>query len=170
MILAVDVDYRTAGAVAAGVLFRTWTDCAPARALRTRLDAVAPYVPGQFYKRELPCILALVKCLARLPAVLVVDGYVYLGRERRPGLGKYLYNALNGRAAVVGVAKSRFKGTPTAAKVLRGGSRRPLYVTALGMSATEARRHVVSMCGAHRVPRLLRVVDQLSRRKGPLTS
>ena len=43
------------------------------------LANVADYVPGQFYKRELPGILSR---LTAPPQVIVVDGYVYLGRSR----------------------------------------------------------------------------------------
>lgn len=130
--------------------------------LVARIDEVAPYQPGAFYRRELPCILALVGELDRFPDYIVVDGYVYLGEERRPGLGKHLYDALGGRSAVIGVAKSRFRGTP-AAEVLRGRSRRPLYVTAVGVPEAEASDLVARMYGEHRVPDMLRRVDRLSK-------
>lgn len=163
MILAVDVNYRDDGAVVAGALFDAWSDCEPCRVLVTRIAEVAPYQPGQFYRRELPCILALLDELGRVPEQIVVDGYVYLGKTRRPGLGQHLYDALDGRSAVIGVAKSRFRDTP-AAEILRGQSRRPLYVTAVGVPEAEVRDRVASMCGEHRVPAILRLVDRLSKR------
>jgi hypothetical protein len=45
------------------------------------------YEPGQFYRRELPYVLALLESLESSPAV-VVDGFVWLvffaARERHP--------------------------------------------------------------------------------------
>ncbi|HET91272.1 MAG TPA: endonuclease V [Chloroflexi bacterium] len=163
MILAVDVRYRGDRAVAAGVLFEAWEDCEPFRILFAQLTGVAAYEPGQFYKRELPCILALVEQLERRPEHILVDGYVCLGRERRPGLGQHVYDALAGQSAVIGVAKSRYRGTPDEARLFRGGSRRPLYVTAVGVGQTEAKEFVMRMCGVHRTPALLKRVDRLSK-------
>jgi deoxyribonuclease V len=99
-----------------------------------------------------------------LPTCIVVDGYVYLGREKKPGLGKYLYDALSGETAVIGVAKSHFRGTPRVAEIRRGDSRRPLYVTAVGVSQEEAKWRIKGMCGENRIPLLLKRVDQLCRR------
>jgi deoxyribonuclease V len=161
LIACVDVDYRDPIAVAAGVWFRGW----PASEAETEAVAtcreVAPYQPGELYRRELPCLLAV---LARGPAadVIVVDGYVWLGPER-PGLGAHLHAALGNRAAVVGVAKSRFAGAIDAVPVYRGGSRSPLYVTAAGIGAAEAAGWVASMRGPYRVPSLLKRVDRLAR-------
>ncbi len=163
MILAIDVSYQENQALVAGVLFGAWDACEPSQVLFTRRADVAAYVPGQFYKRELPCILALLKTLKRWPAYIIVDGYVYLGRERRPGLGKYLYDALEGQVTLIGVAKSRFKHTPAVTEVFRGGSRRPLYVTAAGLSESQAKDLIASMCGQHRVPAMLKLADKLSK-------
>jgi deoxyribonuclease V len=173
MILATDVGYQKGRATSAGVLIHAWGDCEPAQVLVAHLDEVAAYVPGQFYKRELPCILTLLEQLERPPAHVVVDGYVHLGRERRPGLGKHLYDALGGRSVVIGVAKSRFRGTPASAAIFRGGSRRPLYVTAAGIDAERARHWIIDMCGDHREPTILRLADQLSKAPesaGPLVA
>ena len=161
-ILAVDVSYQADRAIAAGVLIEAWEEAEPSGVLCAELDQVAAYVPGQFYKRELPCILALLDQLDCPPEIILVDGYVYLGSERRPGLGQHLYDALEGRSAVVGVAKTRFKDTP-AAEVLRGHSRNPLYITAVGLDETEARNCVARMHGPHRIPAILRLVDKLSK-------
>jgi deoxyribonuclease V len=166
MILAVDVSYREGRAIAAGVLFRAWDDSEPRQTLFAQVAKTASYVPGQFYKRELPCILAVVQQLEQLPEYILIDGYVTLGIRRRPGLGKRLYDALESQAAVVGVAKTRFKDTPADARVYRGKSQRPLYVTAVGIDETEARRLVAGMHGEHRVPEMLRLADRLSR-QGP---
>ncbi len=103
-IAAVDVDYRDGHAVAACVTFSAWGAAAPEQERTARVDGVAPYEPGAFYKRELPCLLAVLEGVAA--DVVVVDGYVQLDGGR-PGLGAHLHAALAG-PAVVGVAKSAF--------------------------------------------------------------
>ena len=54
-------------------------------------------------------------------------------------------------------------GATLAQELRRGTSRSPLYVTAAGMEATEAARHIAEMHGPHRVPTLLKRVDRLCR-------
>lgn len=161
LIACVDVDYRGDIAVAAGVWFRGWSASEAEIEVVTTLNEVAPYQPGAFYLRELPCLLAV---LARGPAaaVVVVDGYVWLGPER-PGLGAHLYAALGERTVVVGVAKSRFAGATGAVPVYRGNSRSPLYVTTAGVSAEEAAGWIAEMHGPYRIPALLKRVDRLAR-------
>jgi deoxyribonuclease V len=163
MIACVDVDYRDTEAVAACILFRSWADDSGAAELVEHIGRVEPYQPGQFYRRELPCLLAvLAKASVPLEAV-VVDGYVWLGGEDAPGLGAHLYAALAGTVPVIGVAKTHFAGVRAARPVLRGGSRRPLYVTAAGIEAEEAARQITRMHGSFRIPTLLKRVDQLCR-------
>jgi deoxyribonuclease V len=162
MIACVDVDYRDAGSVAACVCFEHWDDGTPVLESTIEIRDVEPYEPGQFYRRELPCILAVLQALPNLPQIVIIDGYVWLGEQRR-GLGARLYEALNKRAMIVGVAKTRFVGAEPVALVTRGRSRTPLYVTAAGMNVTEAARSIRTMHGNHRIPTMLKRVDQLSR-------
>ncbi|RIK80864.1 endonuclease V [candidate division KSB1 bacterium] len=117
MILAVDVDYRDDNAVAAGVLFQNWEDREPVQELIAEILTVAEYEPGQFYKRELPCVLALLQQLEQLPEFIVIDGHVYLDGNQKPGFGKHLYDALEGKSIIIGVAKSRFKDTPAETEI-----------------------------------------------------
>jgi len=161
LIACLDVDYRDASAVAAGVWFRGWPASEAGTEVVTTLTDIAPYEPGAFYKRELPCLLAV---LARGPAadVVVVDGYVWLGPER-PGLGAHLYTALEKRTVVVGVAKTHFAGATDAIPVYRGSSQSPLYVTAAGVGAADAAGWVARMHGPYRIPALLKRVDRLAR-------
>lgn len=163
MKLAVDVDYREDKAVAAGLLFSDWQSCEAEHKWTVTLSEVRRYEPGQFYKRELPCILALLKKIDPLPDIILIDGYVHLGEDQKPGLGKHLYQALDGACGVIGVAKSRFRGTPAETELTRRGSRRPLYVTSLGIPQEKAKRFIEDMCGDARIPLLLKEVDQLSR-------
>lgn len=162
--LALDVDYREdGGAAAAGVLFADWSDPAPLSMLTALVAVVAPYRPGHFYERELPCLMAVVEQLESLPGIVVIDGYVTLGADRRDGLGAHLYRALGGAVAVIGVAKNRFRDTPPETEVVRGESRHPLFVTAIGLDEAEARQHIAEMHGPYRLPTLLRLADRACR-------
>lgn len=163
MLACVDVDYRAAEAVAACLLFRDWPDATPADEWVVHLPPAAPYQPGQFYRRELPPLLA---ALGRVTAPLdgvVIDSYVWLDEHGRQGLGAHLHAALGGAVPVIGVAKTAFAGSTFAVPVLRGGSQAPLHITAAGMSAQAAADAVRGMHGPYRLPTLLKRVDRLCR-------
>jgi deoxyribonuclease V len=113
----------------------------------------------------LPCLLAVLRELPSVVAV-VVDGYVWLDGMSVAGLGAHLHQALAGRVAVVGVAKTRFAGAGAAVEVVRGRSTRPLFISAAGMNAQSAAEHVRSMHGPNRIPTLLKRVDSLCRQAG----
>jgi deoxyribonuclease V len=51
----------------------------------------------------------------------------------------------------------------TAEEVIRGRSKVPLNVTAVGIDAAEAAECIRRMDGRHRIPTLLKRVDQLAR-------
>jgi len=163
MIACVDVDYRDDHAVAACVLFRDWLDAEPAAEWTHRVAPVAPYQPGQFYRRELPCLLAVLAPRLGEVGTVVVDGYFWLRDEHSPGLGAHLYEALERRVAVIGVAKNCFQSAGVAKPVLRGDSKRPLFVTAAGLNLITAAACVRRMHGGYRIPTLLRRVDQCCR-------
>jgi len=162
--LALDVYYHDDGsATVAGILFAKWESDQIERALVKTVSQVEDYQPGQFYKRELPCLLALIADLEQRPETIVIDGFVTLGADQRPGLGAYLYRDLDEQIPVIGVAKSRFNQTPRETEILRGNSQNPLYVTALGIPLAKAQRKINSMHGEFRIPTLLKQVDQLCR-------
>lgn len=163
---AVDVHYlddggaRAALVVAMDAAFTTLVE------ERTALvDQVAEYQPGRFYERELPALERVLSSTARLD-LLIVDGYVDLDPDGRPGLGAHVAGA--GHAPIVlGIAKTRFRTATHAAEVLRGQSTRPLYVTASGMALDTAADLVREMAGDARLPDALRRVDQLARGSVP---
>src|SRR5262249_23574876 len=138
-------------------------DAAPVVELTESIGHVEQYEPGQFYKRELPCLLAVLGHVREPIDVVVVDGFVWLGDETRPGLGAHLHRALGETVPVVGVAKNPFVGAVVAGPVRRGAGRKPLWVTAVGLDADVAAEAVHSMHGDSRLPTLLRRVDQLCR-------
>jgi deoxyribonuclease V len=163
MILAVDVDYRDSDAYIGGVTFEHWTDNNEKETFVSFLDNIHEYIPGQFYLRELPCILKLIEEHKLMPKYIVIDGFVSLDGEGKPGLGKYLYDALNNKVAIIGVAKKNLKGIPAACKIYRGRSKNPLYITSAGITLDDAKKFIRSMHGYYRVPTLLKKVDQVSR-------
>lgn len=165
MILAVDVDYGEQGALVAGVLFKEWFEEKAEKILYTEINKVNEYKSGEFYRRELPCILSLIEEHKLKPSVIVIDGYVSLGEKSCPGLGKYLYDALNGETKIIGVAKKPYKDTPYNTNLLRGKSSKPLYVTTVGVELDVAKGHIKSMHGKNRIPSLLKLADTACRRK-----
>ncbi len=164
MILGVDTHYSPASARTAGVLFEDWGDAEPAAThVLDHSEAAAAYEPGAFFRRELPLILAFLRSLPQEPRLIVVDGYVTLDDAGRKGLGAHLFEALEEKVPVIGVAKRPFAGSRHAEAVLRGRSERPLYVTAKGLSKTEAASAIARMHGPHRLPTLLKLADRLFR-------
>lgn len=166
MIVAADIYYfDTNKAKAAAVTFDHWTDAAVNAIFTCYLDNVQEYVPGEFYKRELPCILEVLKQVdLKQVETIVIDGYVVLDNDGKMGLGGYLYQALDGLIPVIGVAKTSFaSNTRQVVEVVRGDSKRPLFVTATGIDLTLAADHIRSMAGEFRLPTLLKEVDKISK-------
>ncbi len=162
MIAALDVHYDDARSRATGaaLLFEDWEAAAPTAEYIEEVEKVQPYVPGEFFRRELPCLLALLARIREPVDLLIIDGYVRLGD--RPGLGQILWERLSKEKAVIGVAKSRFEGA-AAVEVIRGDSKTPLFVTAVGIDPAEAASSIRRMHGPYRIPTLLKRVDQLAR-------
>lgn len=167
MILAVDVHYQDQTASVAGVVFDDWSDQAAKTIVKSTVQAVAAYEPGQFYKRELPCVLKLIEEHNLTPDYIVIDGYVYLDANNRAGFGVHLHQALAKRVPVIGVAKNPFKGISSAFELYRGSSKRPLYITSIGISPEAAKNCIHSMHGEHRMPVLLKLADSACRESEP---
>ncbi len=163
MILATDTCYIGHIARTAGVGFHDWGDGQAFATYKVESQDFAAYEPGAFYKRELPSILKLLQTIGPEPGTIVIDGYVLLDEFGRKGLGAHLYDALDGRVSVIGVAKTAFRGSPHAIPIFRGDSKRALYVTAMGVDLEEAAGWIQSMGGAHRYPTLLKLADTLCR-------
>jgi deoxyribonuclease V len=158
---AVDVHYlSTGGARAAAVLA---ADAVFAHVLAERtavVPRVPPYRPGEFYRRELPPLRAVLEDLSGL-GLLVVDGYADLDPSGQPGLGARAHAEFG--IPVIGVAKSRFRTATHAVPVVRGSSVRPLFVTAAGMPSADAADLILRMVGRYRLPDALRRADTLAR-------
>ena len=163
MILIIDVHYRDQGAKAVAGLITDWNNNTLYKSYSLMIGDVADYIPGQFYQRELPCILQLLQGIDEAFDTVVIDGYVHLGTEQKPGLGHYLWDALGQQKKIIGVAKNHYQDTPAECMIYRGESHNPLYITALGLDLTEAKNYILNMVGAHRIPTLIKQVDTLSK-------
>jgi deoxyribonuclease V len=164
MKLAVDTHYADDTAKVAGILFKDWQDDNYVEKYVCQVSANKSYEPGNFYKRELPGIQALIKKIDIRPEIIIIDGYVFLDGIAKPGLGKHLYNWLDEKIPVIGVAKNPFKGIKYENEITRGKSCKPLFVTCAGIDLAEAKKNISSMHGRYRMPTLLKLVDQLSRK------
>jgi deoxyribonuclease V len=160
---AVDVGYSGNEALAAAVIFSRWEQPDADLMITSRIAAIAPYQPGQFYLRELPCILSVIQKLDTLPDLVLVDGYVWLDESFRPGLGAHLHQAFGQRCAVIGVAKRCFFRGNNVAEIIRGRSSKSLFITSVGVDLREAAQGILAMHGRHRIPLLLKKADSLSR-------
>lgn len=156
-----DVDYRGDKGIVACLLFKDWTDERPVRQFTVQVKNVAPYEPGAFYKRELPCLMAALNKVTEPLDFVLIDGNVWLD-DSKPGLGAHLFDAI--QKPVIGIAKTAFNGSTFAQHVLRGQSKTPLYVTAAGVDPVVAAQHVAAMHGEHRAPTMVKLVDRLCRR------
>jgi deoxyribonuclease V len=162
-IVALDVQYTGDTAVVGSVMFESWRQEISDYEWVQSVNCVAPYTPGKFYRRELPCLLAALERAPHAPDLILIDGYVWLSKEGRAGLGAHLFRAFGQKVPIVGVAKTKFRGAP-ARKLLRGKSRSPLFITAAGCDPSSAAFQVGTMAGQHRIPILLKRVDQLARK------
>jgi deoxyribonuclease V len=161
-ITSLDVHYKPNRARAAAIAFDQWQAVAPTEHHAVIVNNIAPYIPGQFYKRELPCLLAAIAALSRQPDFLLIDGYVTLDAHNRPGLGAHLFAHFHNAIPVIGIAKTQFQSAP-AFPITRGSSQSPLYITTAGIDAQTTANHIQQMHGPHRLPTLLKLTDHLAR-------
>lgn len=165
MILAFDTWYHEKTAKTVGLSFKDWNDETDYEVYSEILSGVSEYVSGEFYKRELPCILSLISKIDRSQVeLIIIDGFVYLDDENKFGLGAYLYEALDEKIPVIGVAKSNFATIVNNKQpIYRGKSKHPLYITSIGIDLNWASEKIKNMNGDFRIPDLLKLVDRLTR-------
>ena len=133
------------------------------------------YVPGEFYKRELPGIKKILKKLIKEHPdlwssvhAIIVDGYIKLknGDKEWDGLGGHLWNYLTkiGQHKIVyGIAKSKFGDCDKISyQIFRGKSKNPLYVQTTAAPIIVLYT-VQDMPGKYRIPTMLKFVDTLSK-------
>lgn len=169
MNLAFDTYYFEDKAKTVCLTFQDWTDTIPTNVYEEVIEGVAEYEPGLFYKRELPCILSLLdKIQKEIKTIntIIIDGFVILDDQNKLGLGGHLYNQLQSSIPIIGVAKSGFHGiNENVRKLIRGESKKPLFITALGMDLDSAFMNIKSMHGDFRMPTLLQTLDTTTKEK-----
>jgi deoxyribonuclease V len=162
MFAATDVQYLPAGtARAALVLAEDATFSRIAAEETVLVPDVAPYEPGEFFRRELPPLRAVLASALPNVELLIVDGYVDLDPSGKPGLGAHAHKEFG--VPVIGVAKTRFATAAHAVPVIRGQSANPLFITAVGLPLPDAAALVHAMSGQYRLPDALRRADSLAR-------
>lgn len=169
MILAIDVHYRNNTAKVVCAVLQEWKAPAAMHYHIKYVDNVAEYIPGEFYKRELPCILAILADID-LSAVsfIVIDGFVVLDDDGKYGLGRHLYEHLNHKVPVIGVAKSNFyQNKKQVIPVYRGESANALYITAIGTDLQQAAENIQGMYGDYRIPAVLKELDRKTKEDDP---
>lgn len=169
MIYCLDTYYFEDKANTACVGIEEWTSETIAFETNQVITGIAEYESGSFYKRELPCLTSILETI-NLDVendIIVIDGYVVLDDNGKLSLGGYLFEALNGKIPVVGVAKNNFIDLVKLKRpVYRGESKKPLFVTAKGMDVSETAACIKSMHGDFRFPTILKKADQRSRELG----
>ncbi len=161
----IDVHYAEKSATCALVLFDYWQAATAIQTFISKTGDVEQYQPGEFYKRELPSLITAIQMVEQLPDSILIDGNVWISNDienPKPGLGARLYEALQRRSVIIGIAKTRF-ATGVGIEVFRGQSKNPLYVTAVGLNVNRAAQHVQEMHGKYRIPTIVRLADQLAR-------
>ncbi len=167
MILAFDTYYFDDKAKTVCISFKNWPDSEIIKSYSETIHNDVPYKSGEFYKRELPCILSLFeKMEINLIEAILVDGFVFLDDYGKLGLGGRLYESLNKKIPVIGIAKSHFATMHQSEKeLIRGWSEKPLYITSAGIGLEKAAKLIHSMYGGNRIPSLLKRLDRLTREK-----
>jgi len=158
-----DVSYSNELATIACVQFYDWTDHEPAGMRISHLMVSSRYEPGYFYRRELPCLLHALQQEPMQFSDIIIDGYVQLNPPRNKGLGLHLAESLEYDAAVIGVAKNPLRIADRYRRICRGRSKKPLFISAAGMSLDLAADMIRSMHGEYRLPTLIKMADTLCR-------
>ncbi len=164
MLLVTDTYYNQKSAKVVGALF-DWSDTTPKKLITINYNKVLPYESGKFYKRELPCILKLLEeiDIAILEAI-TIDGHCYTSNQKDFGLGAHLWKSLDYRVPIIGIAKNSFHNTEkVTTAIIRGVSKKPLYISSIGYDLKLAVKNVKKMKGNYRIPDILKIVDQETR-------
>lgn len=167
MILAFDTYYYENKAKTVCLSFEDWNQEDKFEIYTEILFEIEEYVSGEFYKRELPCIISLIsKIDLKKVNLIIIDGFVFLNDENKFGLGAYLYHELNKKIPIIGVAKRDFATIEkNRIKLYRGKSENPLFITSIGIELNIASKKIEEMNGKYRIPTLLKEVDRLTKEK-----
>jgi deoxyribonuclease V len=165
-VLALDVAYSSSKAYSVGVVFSNF-GVDEILWYTSEVELLQEYVPGEFYKRELPSLLKVIEQV-QLSEIdfIIIDGYVFLDDFDKKGLGAHLFETIEEKVPIIGVAKSKFyNNTKNVLEVFRGKSTRPLYVTSIGMDIELAASFITNLSGEFRIPDILKKLDQKTKSK-----
>lgn len=128
------------------------------------------YIPGEFYKRELPGIIKLLENInLNNFDTIILDSHVWLWNEKespdkpKPGLGAYLYKRIRRKDLNIVGAKSYYCDNNLHSSLcFRGNSKNPLYVDSINLKEnySEIIKH---MYGNYRIPYLIKLADTESK-------
>lgn len=177
--IAIDAYYVGDTCHVVGGIFNNWTDEHVSEFIYADVKVDSDYVPGEFYKRELPGILKLLEQIdLNKFDKIIIDGYVYL-QERisefehklRPGLGRHLYALIKEKypkIEIVGVAKTLYGETSDNGLeyglCYRGNSKKPLYVTSTKRRGKNPNYLIERMAGEYRIPTIIKEVDSETKK------
>ena len=176
MILALDSYYKNDVCNTSLVVFENINSSEPIYTNTIYTKVTSDYIPGEFYKRELPGIIKILEKLKDEHTniwnnikIIITDSFVTLkhGCDEWKGLGGYLKEYLKSikeDKIIYGVAKSDFCDSHLISHaVFRGESSKPLYVQSASGEHTGVAFMIKNMHGQYRIPTMLKLVDQLSR-------
>jgi len=172
--IAIDAYYVGDICHVVGGIFNKWTDEHVSEFIYADVKVDSDYIPGEFYKRELPGILKLLEQIdLNKFDKIIIDGYVYL-QERisefkyklRPGLGRHLYAVIKDKypkIEIIGVAKTLYGEANNDGLeyglCYRGNSKKPLYITSTKRRGKNPNYLVKKMSGDYRIPTIIKEVD-----------
>ena len=160
--LAIDTYYTEENAYTVGVFFSQWDDVEPLKIIKR----ITKPVPGEFYKRELPCIMDLLGGVDfDSLSTVIVDGFIRIEKDGVlvPGLGEHLYDEIKDwNISIIGVAKSKFDGCEKwSVPIIRKAGSKPLYVQGIGRYTDEMAASLIKgMSGPNKLPTLLHLLDR----------
>lgn len=169
MILAIDSYYYSdIDCYTVGISFDTWEQSTPTCIRSCHTSGFSPYVPGEFYKRELPGILGIIQLFDTNPDIIVVDSFITLedmDGNIKEGLGAHLLDSLNYSPIIVGVAKSMYcRCNEISLPLRRGNAINPIWIQGLGCTNEEALSFISRMHGVYRIPDLLKLLDKETKK------
>ncbi len=175
MIIALDSYYKYDICNTSLVLFNSVEDDTPIYTDTIYTNVTSEYIPGQFYKRELPGIIQILNKFKNEHndwwndvALIILDSFIMLKAEGKiwEGLGQHLKNDYlkDDNKFIIGVAKTNFGECNEISEIVyRGESKTPLYVQSINSNYVAA-LIIKQMHGKYRIPTMLKLVDSLSRK------
>lgn len=165
--IAIDTYYRSEQeAYTVGIIFEEWDDKKPLSIVDDVNETFDRYIPGEFYKRELPCILRILNKINILEFdSIILDGYIDLKDNEgniKPGLGRRLCSKINihDDLDIIGIAKSLYCRTDEISYKLVRNSSKALYCQSLRGNSLDFLKY---LDGDYRIPTLLKLLDNKTK-------